>query len=84
MVSNKKISLKDAEIQKKSLTKHEIYDIIREYTQDQIDLCNRKRGKEENFALPAWSEFQAHQLGIIKGLEKILEFIPNLDQRAKN
>lgn len=73
--------LKDAEVSKKSLTKVEIYDIIKSYILEQIDLSSRKQRKEENFALPAWSEHQAYQLGFMKGLEKVLEFIPDLDKR---
>lgn len=73
--------LKDSEKKKISLTKAEIYDIIRTYITEQLDLSTRKQRSEENFSLPAWSEHQAYQLGFQKGLEKLLEFIPNLDQR---
>lgn len=73
--------LKEAEKLKKLLTKAEIYDIIRSYVQDQIDLSSRKQKSEKNFSLPSWPEHQAYQLGIQEGLEKVLEFIPNLDQR---
>jgi len=69
-------SLKEAEANKVALSKHQVYDIIRAYIQEQIELSSRKMGKEENFALPAWSEFQAFHLGTIKGLEKVLEYIP--------
>lgn len=72
-----KKSFKDKEI----LTNTEIYDIIRSYILEQVDLASRKQRSEDNFSLPAWSEFQAHQLGIIKGLEKILDYVPDPNQR---
>jgi hypothetical protein len=76
--------LKEAEKLKKPLTKVEIYDIIKDYILDQIDLSSRKQRSEANFDSPAWSEKQAYQLGFQKGLEKVLEFIPDLDQRKEN
>lgn len=72
--------LKEAEKEKKVLTKTQIYDILREYLAEQINLASRKQRNEENFALPAWSEFQAYQLGGIKVLEKLLDFIPEPDK----
>lgn len=77
-------TLKEAEVKKKSLTKAEIYDIIRTYTEELSSLSYRKQHNEENFALPAWAEYQAFQLGYQKALDKILEFVPNLDQRKSN
>ena len=69
-------SLKDADFSKTPLTKEEIYVTIRTYAQSQIDLARRKQESDESFESPAWSERQAYSLGMIKGLDKILNFIP--------
>lgn len=73
--------LKKAETDKVVLTKHEIYDIIRSYLQEQIDLSVRNMVNEDKFNLPAWSEYQATQIGLIKSYTKLLDFVPNLDKR---
>lgn len=69
-------SLKEAEKLKKHLTSEEIYCIIRSHIEDQIATAQRKQLSETNFDKPAWGEFQAYQIGFIKGLQKVLETIP--------
>lgn len=69
-------SLKEAESLDKPLTKQDIYAIIRTYIEDQIATAQRKQLAETNFDKPAWGEFQAYQIGFIKGLQKVLETIP--------
>lgn len=69
-------NLKEAVVNKEKLTNQQIYDIIRNYILEQISLASRKQRSEDSFKIPAWSEYQAYQLGSIKGLEKVLEFIP--------
>ena len=75
-------SLKEALVEKKSLTSVEVYGIIRAYLEEQVATAQREMLKRDNFDSPAWSEYQAFQLGNIKGLHKLLDFIPNLDQKA--
>lgn len=65
-------SLKTKEV----LTKEEAYKVISEYLKESIETSNRKMRDEDNFTLPAWSEFQAYQLGAIKAYNKLLDFIP--------
>lgn len=69
-------SLKEAVVNKDKLTNQQIYDIIRYYLNEQISLASRKQRSEENFSMPAWAEYQAFQLGMIKGFEKLLDFVP--------
>lgn len=69
-------TLKEAEFNKTHLTKQEVYDIMRSYIEDQIDMARRKQISEESFEKPNWSEYQAYQCGVLKSLEKMLEFIP--------
>jgi hypothetical protein len=69
-------SLKEAKINKNNLTNEEIYCIIQKFIQDQVDLVRRKQESDESFESPAWSERQAYSLGLIKGLDKVLKFIP--------
>ena len=69
------LSLKSKEA--KLYTKEEIYNILREYINEQKDLSLRKMIDDESFSRPSWSEHQAHQLGIQKGLNKILSFLPD-------
>lgn len=69
-------TLKDAKINEKNLTSEETSCIIRSYIKDQIDLVRRKQESDESFDSPSWSEKQAYSLGLIKGLDKVLKFIP--------
>lgn len=69
-------SLKEAKINKKSLTSEEAYVIIGRFVKDQIDLVRRKQESDESFDSPSWSEKQAYSLGLIKGLDKVLRFLP--------
>jgi hypothetical protein len=61
----------------KALTKHEVYLLLREYIQEQIELSQRKTLDEKSFELPSWSEYQAFQLGIQKALTKLSNLIPD-------
>lgn len=69
-------SLKDAKKDKKSLTSDEIYVIIRTWINSQVDVIRREQESNTNFDTPAWSERQAYHLGMLKGLDKVLNFIP--------
>lgn len=69
-------TLKEAEKLKKHLTSEETCVIIRAYLEDQIATAQRKQLSETNFDKPAWGEYQAYQIGFIKGLQKVLETIP--------
>lgn len=73
-------SLKEAKINKKPLTTEETYDILSSFIQEQIDLVRRKQESEDSFDSPSWSEKQAYYLGMLKGFDKVLKYIP-LDQR---
>lgn len=67
---------------RKELTKKDIYDFLRQYCREEIELSNRKSTSEDSFEKPAWSEYQAYQLGIQKAFNKLLEIIP--DQEPSN
>jgi len=69
-------SLKEAKSSKKVLTSDETCVIIRTFIQEQINLVRRKQESEDSFDSPAWSERQAYQLGMLKGLDKVLNYIP--------
>lgn len=71
-----KYTLKD----KKDLTREEIYAIISIYLHENLELSSRKMQDEENFKLPAWSEYQAFHLGQKKALQKVLDFIKPLTE----
>jgi hypothetical protein len=62
-------SLKTEEIK----TKEDVLKALEEYLQDAIELSQRKCRDETNFTVPAWSEFQAYQLGMQKAYTKILD-----------
>jgi hypothetical protein len=74
-------TLKGAIAEGESLTALQAYDIIRKYLEEQIELAQREMLDKTKFELTAWSEHQAYQLGSIKANYKLLDFIPNLDQR---
>jgi hypothetical protein len=61
----------------KDLTKSQVFSLLKEYLTEQIELSQRKVVSEENFTLPAWSEYQAYQLGSIKAYQKLLSIIPD-------
>lgn len=61
----------------KETTKSQAFSLLKEYLTEQIDLAQRKTINEDNFSLPAWAEFQAFQLGIIKANQKLLSIIPD-------
>lgn len=58
-------------------SKEEVYRIIHNYLDSEIKLAIRKQLDEERFNSPAWSEFQAFQLGMLKSLEKLKQFLPD-------
>jgi hypothetical protein len=61
----------------KSLTKNQVFEELNKYFKEQIELSQRKCMDEENFNTPAWSEFQAYQLGLQKAFTKVLNLIPD-------
>jgi len=61
----------------KELSRSQAFSLLKEYLVEQIDLAQRKAVSEDNFSLPAWSEFQAYQLGNIKAFQKLLSIIPD-------
>ena len=61
----------------KALTKKQVFDELRSYLNEQVDISNRKCMDEENFNKPSWSEFQAYQIGIQKAYTKLLNVIPD-------
>jgi hypothetical protein len=61
----------------KDLTKREVFILLREYLDEQIELSRRKTLTEDNFSLPSWSEFQAYQLGIQRAYFKLKDAIPD-------
>jgi hypothetical protein len=67
----------------KDLTKNDVFRELKQYLAEQISLSTRKSLSEDNFTLPAWSEFQAYQLGFQKAFSKLDELIPNPDQGDK-
>ena len=65
----------------KSLTKQQVFSLLKEYISDQIDLSRRKQMDEDNFSLPAWSEHQAYQLGFQKAFSKLYNLIPDQGEK---
>lgn len=66
-----------SKLKSKDLDKSQLISLLKEYLTEQLDLAQRKAINEENFSLPAWSEFQAYQLGSIKAYQKFLSIIPD-------
>jgi len=73
--------LKEALAEGTVLTTTQVYDIIRKYLEGQFDYSQREMLDKDGFDSPAWSERQAYLLGNMKAIQKLLDFIPNLDQR---
>ena len=61
----------------KSLSKAEAFKEIRTYLEEQVSLSQRKAIDEDTFSKPAWSEYQAYQLGIQKAFLKLYNLIPD-------
>lgn len=53
----------------------DVFNVLEELIKEDLEVSNRKSKDEENFTLPAWSEYQAYQLGMQKQAEKILNLI---------
>jgi hypothetical protein len=60
----------------KALTKKQVFDELRSYLNEQVDISNRKCMDEEYFKLPAFNEYQAYQRGIQKALTKLYNLLP--------
>jgi len=65
----------------KSLTKQEVLDLLKEYITDQVELSRRKSIDEGNFTFPAWSEYQAFQLGFQKAFLKLQSLLPDQGEK---
>ena len=61
----------------RSLSKAEAFKEIRTYLEEQIGLSQRKCIDDDNFDKPAWSSYQAYQLGIQKAFSKLYNLIPD-------
>lgn len=59
------------------LTKEEIYSFLHKWLIEQISLSQRECMSSLTFDKPAWSERQAHQLGMQKAFSKLQEVIPD-------
>jgi hypothetical protein len=57
-------------------SKEDVYRYLIAYLDEAIETATRKQRDEDNFSLPAWAEFQAYQLGVIKAYQKVLDLIP--------
>jgi hypothetical protein len=66
----------------KSLSKQEVFDLLKAYIKDQVELSRRKSVYEENFSLPAWSEYQAYQLGFQKAFLKLQSLLPDQGENS--
>jgi len=65
----------------KSLSKAEAFKEIRTYLEEQISLSQRKVIDETTFDKPAWSEYQAYQLGFQKAFAKLYNLIPDQGEK---
>ena len=59
----------------KDLTKEELCDRISIYIRDLYNTSLRKMRDENNYSYPAWSEYQADQIGFQRALIKLNEFL---------
>jgi hypothetical protein len=71
------LSLKEKQLN--DYTKEEIILILKQYIIEQKELAQRKMVDEDSFNKPSWPEYQAFQLGIVKALNKLDDFIPTKD-----
>lgn len=73
------ISLKEKPLSE--YTKEEILSIIKQYSIEQLELSQRKTLDEESFNKPSWSEYQAFQLGFQKATIKLINFLPDRENK---
>jgi hypothetical protein len=59
------------------LTKEEVYSFLSSYLKEQLNVSQRNSMNEESFSKPAWSEYQAYQLGLQKAFSKVLDLLPD-------
>jgi hypothetical protein len=65
----------------KKLTKDQVFQELKDYLTEQIELSRRKSLDEDNFTLPAWSEYHAYQLGFQKAFSKLYNLIPDQGEK---
>ena len=65
----------------KKLTKDQVFQELKDYLTEQIELSRRKSIDEDTFTLPAWSEYQAFQLGFQKAFTKLYNLIPDQGEK---
>jgi len=73
------ISLKEKKLSE--YTKEEILNIIKQYSIEQFELSQRKTLDEESFNKPSWGEYQAFQLGFQKAMIKLINFLPDQENK---
>jgi hypothetical protein len=64
-------------INDKSISKRQAIENIKEWLKKEKELALRKVLSEESFEAADWSKYLAYQLGFIKALEKLDNFIPD-------
>jgi hypothetical protein len=64
-------------INDKSISKRQAIENIKEWLKKEKELALRKVLSEESFEATDWSKYLAYQLGFIKALEKLDNFIPD-------
>lgn len=48
---------------------------MRQVLQDDLDSMLRDMARENNFSMPAWSEYQAYRLGETEALRKLISLL---------
>ena len=64
-------------LKSQEISKRELLETIKEWLKKEKEQALRKALSEESFEAADWSKYLAYQLGFIKAIEKLDNFIPD-------
>jgi len=68
---------KDKEgFKKRIIASRDVLDRLKRMLQEELAASHKAAGKEDNYSLPAWSEFQADKLGEQRTLQMVIDLLP--------
>jgi len=67
-----------AEYQNRLHHMHDVWNVLKDILQEDLDALERDGMKKDHYYMPAWSEYQADRNGSKRTLRKIIELLPKV------
>ena len=64
------------EFRERALANREVFELLRDILQEELDASMREQRKKEHYLMPAWSEFQADMNGEQRALRRVIDLLP--------